>query len=222
METTRIVAGGRNAFSAMIGVARATLHSWRHSLAPIKLNQALRWGWLTGLPLSALFSRILTPEEVAIRRPAVWSKKTRVTKPPTVEGYLDAIKGCLGRYQAPTKLILIRCVGGSGKHPLLNSPSVMREFSKARNRVLLIRRKQSVWAAVLRVHEAFVSIVETHANPTQRRVVDILKSGVMRDPVARRYLNFLRRLHHYGRELPDPKMRVPKDVQGFWEHRKLN
>jgi len=223
LKATVVVAGGLKPLARIMQVSRNTLRSWMRSKSGMGLEAALRWAWITDMPMTVLLCHQIPAKKFRIRPSrAEWTKPAMpARKTPTTESYLKALAEFLivHPYAVPTKRMLVQRVGGNKKLPAINAIEVVAALGASQRERRLLRRRQMVWAIVCRVHRAFNWAIDHGLSLSSRNIcLGLGRGGDMVSPLGRRYFSVLKLQHTRGRSTPNPRKRVPQDVLEFWAH----
>lgn len=226
LRVTKTVCGGHKPFARLLQVALNSVLAWERYDNCMRLQVALRWAWVTNVPIGDLLGREIAASEIKIRASrSEWRPQARpVFKTRSSDDYLQALAGFLAKhpYAIPTKRMLIQEVGGHRKHPALNALVVRRALESSKRLRKRLRYKQRVWAIVCREYHAFVRLEKSGAALNSRNLCSLLgRGGDMVSPLARNYFTVLQQQHARGQLMPDPNKRVPQDVREFWAHHGL-
>ena len=226
MKTTIAVFGGRKPLARILRVALTSLLAWERGDHRMSLAVALRWAWVTSVPIWDLLCRKIAPTEINVQASrSEWSPTPKgVSKAPSSESYLKALAGFLAinPYLIPTKRMLINKAGGHLKHPALNATEVRCALELSQKSRRRLRYKQRIWAIVCRVHRAFTWVQGSGLPLNSRNLCSQLgRGGDMMSPLARKYFSVLKQQHTRGQLMPNPRKRVPLDVREFWAHNGL-
>lgn len=226
IKVTMAACGGRRPLSRLLQVALNSLRSWEHGRNRMRLEVALRWAWVTSVPLGDLMCRSISESELKLRpSQCEWRPMGKApSRKPTSKRYLTALAGILAKqpYVVPTKRMLLRQVGGSQKHPALNTPEVCQALESSKKSRKQLRYKQRVWAIVCRVRQAFAKLQASGLPVNSYSLcIQLGGGGDMVSPLARKYFSVLKQQYSNGHPMPDPNKRVPLDVREFWAHHGL-
>lgn len=226
MKTTMVAFGGHKPLARMLRVALTSLLAWERGNNRMSLAVALRWAWVTSVPIWELLCRKIAPSEIKVQPSrSEWRPMPKaISMAPSSKSYLKALAGFLAihPYLIPTKRMLIEQAGGHLKHPALKATEVCCALESSQKSRLRLRYKQRIWAIVCRVHRAFIWVQGSGLPLNSRNLCSQLgRGGVMISPLARKYFTVLKQQHTRGQLMPDPRKRVPLDVQEYWAHNGL-
>lgn len=94
----------------------------------------------------------------------------------------------------------------------------MEAVSAARRQRQMAARKARIWRTVSEVYRAVSSLSRGGRSITSNNITACLGSGLMRGSLSKRYFLSLQQQLNAGRMPPNPKTRLPQDVQAFWKH----
>lgn len=222
LNSTIKFCGGIKPTARCLRASPSTIRSWLRGTHAMALESVLRWAWLTSVSGVDLLSREVATSEVSLRDAApkkqslCRSKKKKLIS----QDYLSALEKFLKEWPlgVPTRTAIARILGGQIKTAAARSPQVIEAISAARRLRQMAARKAGIWRTVCEVYRAVSSLSKGGRPITSNKITAYLGSGLMRGSLPKRYLFSLQQQLNAGRMPPNPKTRLPQDVQAFWKH----